>query len=463
MDVINKTAVELIADLRAFRISAVELLEKTIAHSKRVQVQFNPFSMTLYDQARAQARLADELLSQGLGGMLCGLPITIKESQYLAGTPCTNGSCTQVDFVPEQTSEAVQRLIDAGAIIFAKTTCPEFSLSGITRSELFGLTKNPHDDSRTSGGSSGGAGAAIAAGAGTLSFGGDGGGSIRIPSAFCGTTGFKPTFNLIPREPCAPSWSTLVAYGPMTRNVADAKLMFDALTLQTCSDLHHAQPLSGTKVIVSEDLGHLPIDDDVRQTFRAVIDRLILSGVEVVYDHPQLPASVTAWVTSAYYDAWYYQSLKEQPLKGLEEDTLRSFQFASTLTEEEFLAAEQHRHVILAAYQAMYERNGCQLFISPTLGCEAFPHERRYPKYLGSTKIELPWLDWAGFLYDANLCGFPALAMPMGYGDDNLPLSLHITGLCGLDSQILNFAEQLELILALDSSPVHLSTIEESE
>ncbi|CAE6938972.1 COG0154 Asp-tRNAAsn Glu-tRNAGln amidotransferase A subunit and related amidases [Vibrio sp. B1FLJ16] len=463
MDVINKTAVELIADLRAFRISAVELMERTIAHARRVQVQFNPFSVTMYDEARAQARVADELLAEGLGGILCGLPITIKESQYLADTPCTNGSCSQVDFIPEQTSEAVQRLINAGAIIFAKTTCPEFSLSGTTRSELFGLTKNPRDDSRTSGGSSGGAGAAIAAGAGTLSFGGDGGGSIRIPAAFCGITGFKPTFDLIPREPCSPSWSTLVSYGPMTRNVADAKLMFDALTLQADSELHHPKSLLETKVIVSEDLGHLPIDDDVRHTFRTVIDTLIKSGVEVVYDHPQLPASVIAWVTSAYYDTWYYQSLKEQPLEGIEEETLRSFQFASTLTEEEYLAAEEHRNVILAAYQAMYERNGCQLFLSPTVGCEAFTHDRRYPKYLGSTKIELPWLDWAGFLYDANLCGFPALAMPMGYGNESLPLSLHITGLCGLDSQILNFAEQLEFLLALDSSPVYLPSTEEAE
>lgn len=453
MSVIEKTAVELVADLRAFRISAVELMDITIEHSKRVQAQFNPFSMTLFEEAREQAKIADELLAQGLGGVLCGLPITIKESQYLAGTVCTNGSRTQLDFVPEQTCQSVQRLIDAGAIIFAKTTCPEFSLSGVTHTELFGLTKNPRDDTRTSGGSSGGAGAAIAAGAGTLSFGGDGGGSIRIPAAFCGITGFKPTFNLIPREPCSPSWSTLISYGPMTRNVADAKLMFDVLSLQTETGLSHPQPLLGTKVVVSEDLGHLPIDDDVRQAFRSVVDSLIQAGVEVVYDHPQLPSSVVAWVTSAYYDAWYFQSQKQSPLEGLEQETLRSFEFAKTLTEEEFNAAEEHRITILNAYQAMYERNGCDLFLTPTMGGEAFTNDRRYPKYLGSTKIELPWLDWAGFLYDANLCGFPALAMPMGYGNEGLPLSLQITALCGQDSLVLNFAEQLELLLAVDTSP----------
>jgi Asp-tRNA(Asn)/Glu-tRNA(Gln) amidotransferase A subunit family amidase len=155
---------------------------------------------------------------------ICGLPITIKDSQFLAGYPCANGSQLLSDFVPTETCRAIELLEQEGAIIFAKTTCPEFSLTGVTHSELYGLTSNPWNVERTSGGSSGGAGVAVASGMGAFSLGGDGGGSIRIPAGFCGIVGFKPSFGAVPREPCFPSWQSIVSYGPMTRSVADARL-----------------------------------------------------------------------------------------------------------------------------------------------------------------------------------------------------------------------------------------------
>ncbi len=129
MNFANKTAIELIADLRAHKISATELLEQTIAHAEHVAESYNPFSIKLYDRARAAAEEADKLLAEGLGGPLCGLPITIKESQWLAGVPTTNASCTQADVIPDETSAAVLRLEEAGAVIFAKTTCPRILLN----------------------------------------------------------------------------------------------------------------------------------------------------------------------------------------------------------------------------------------------------------------------------------------------------------------------------------------------
>src|SRR5204862_1346534 len=141
-------------------------------------------------------------------------------------------------FVPTGTSAAVRRLEAAGAVIYAKTTRPEFCLFGITESPLNGVTSNPWDVSRTPGGSSGGAGAAVAAGAGPLALGGDGGGSIRIPAAFCGLVGFKPTFGLVPREPSASAWKSLISYGPMARSVADARAMLEAMVGMHVRDRH---------------------------------------------------------------------------------------------------------------------------------------------------------------------------------------------------------------------------------
>ncbi len=464
MDIINKTAVELLADLRAHRISASELLELTIEHAEQVAAAYNPFSITLYDRARQAAAKADKQLAEGAGGALCGLPITIKDSQWLAGVPCTSGSRTMLDFIPDETSAAVLRLEEAGAVIFAKTTCPEFCLTGTTSSELYGVTSNPWNAERTCGGSSGGAGAAVAAGAGTLSLGGDGGGSIRIPAALCGIVGFKPSFKAIPREPCNPSWSTIVSYGPMTRSVADARLMFSVVAANNqdkayldslAAHAQHPLALAGQKIIVSEDLGFAPIDDDVRLCFRKVVGLLREAGADVVFDQPNLPSSVIAWATSAHYDSWSFQKEKERPLEGLEQGTLKSLEFGASLTPDEFHAAEEHRETVHAAYLAMFERNGSSFFVTPTLGLEAFKHTRRYPKYVGSTRIENPWLDWVPFLYDANLTGMPACALPMGLGDEQLPLSVQIAGPLGSDAAVLDIAEQFEKVIGWDNTPKH--------
>jgi Asp-tRNA(Asn)/Glu-tRNA(Gln) amidotransferase A subunit family amidase len=462
MDSGNKTAIELLEDLRARRVTATELLEQTIQRAEYVAETYNPFSVKLYDRAREAAAKADELLAQGLGGPLCGLPITIKESQWLAGVPLTSGSRTEKDVIPQETSAAIERLEEAGAVIFAKTTCPEYCLTGTTSSELFGTTTNPWNRERTCGGSSGGAGVAVATGAGTLSLGGDGGGSIRIPAAFCGIVGFKPSYQAVPREPCNPSWSTIVSYGPMARTVADARLMYSVIAANNDEhayvdslNAHALQPISlaGQKVIISEDLGLAPIDDDVRMTFRRIIAQLKEAGAEIIYDHPHLPSSVIAWATSAMYDTWSFQKEKDAPLAGLEQGTLDSMTFGASITEDEFNAAEDHREAIHGAYQAMFERNNCTTFITPTLGVEAFKHSLRHPKYVGSTRISYPWLDWASFMYDANLTGMPACAIPMGLGNEGLPLSIQIQGPRGTDATVLNIAEQLEKVIGWDNSP----------
>lgn len=462
MSILNKTAVELVDDLRSRRISAMELLDITIDHAELVARTVNPFAVTLYDRARKAAVVADQLLDQGLGGPLCGLPITVKDSQWLAGVPCANGSRTQTTFVPEETCSSIRKLEEAGAIIFAKTTCPEFSLTGITSSSLYGLTSNPWNTDRTCGGSSGGAGAAVSAGAGALSLGGDGGGSIRIPAAFCGIVGFKPTIHAVPRKPCFPSWSTLVSYGPMTRTVADARLMYATIVENTDefafkdnlqAHIEQPMPLVGQKIIVSEDLGFAPIDDDVRQTFRQTLRLLEAAGAELVYDQPNLPSSVIAWATIAHYDSWSFQKQKEKPTAGLDKFTVEMMKFGDSLTTEQFDAAEHYRQDIQTAYLAMFERNNTSVFLTPTLGCEAFKNGFRHPKYIGSTKITYPWLDWASFLYDGNLTGMPACALPMGLGNENMPLSIHVTAPKGADALVLDIAEQLESLIGWDKSP----------
>lgn len=451
MQISETTAIEQLQSLRKGKISAVELLEQTIARAEQLSPHLNPFALTLYSRARQAAQAADRKLAAGKGGKLCGLPVTIKDSQFLAGYPCANGSHILSDFIPSETCRAIEILEQEDAVIFAKTTCPEFSLTGITHSDIYGLTSNPWDITRTSGGSSGGAAAAVASGLGAFSLGGDGGGSIRIPGGFCGIVGFKPSFGVIPREPCFPSWQSIVCYGPMTRSVADAKLFFDILSPGFEKG---KAPDAGAPIIFSEDLGFAPVDADVRSTFNTVIDKLRKSGFNLVNDNPGLQSSVITWAVTASYDAAEHARGSAYNLDYLGEVAKGFIDFGEQFSADDFDEAQAHREVIREHYQAMFAKHGSRILITPTLGCEAFPHGTIHPHKIDDTHIELPWLDWASFLYDANLAGMPACAIPMGLGDEGLPLSLQILGPEGSDHEVLRIAAEIEQLIGWDNSVV---------
>jgi len=456
------TATEQLKALEKGKFSSVELLEETIERAERYSPVLNPLALKLYGRARQAAHEADQKRASGKAGRLCGLPITIKDSQFLAGYPCANGSHLLSDFVPTETCRAVELLEQEGAVIFAKTTCPEFSLTGVTHSDKYGLTSNPWNPARTSGGSSGGAAVAVASGMGAFSLGGDGGGSIRIPAGFCGIVGFKPSFGAIPREPCFPSWQSIVSYGPMTRSVADARLFFEVMA-------EGFTPLQGNArqigpIIYSEDFGFAPVDADVRSAFNQVLDLLRKARVKLVDDKPGLPSSVRTWAITASYDAAEKARGNAYNLDYLGEVARGFIDFGERFSAEDFEAAQTQRNVIRQQYAAMFARHKARILITPTLGCEAFPHGTIHPKKIDGKRIELPWLDWASFLYDANLAGLPACAIPMGFGDEGLPLSLQILGAEGSDYEVLRVAEKIEKLIGWDNSIVtpEIDTLEQT-
>ena len=469
MDVCEVSAGELRAALARREVSAAEVLEAVLDRADRLSEPLNPFAVRLDGRARAAAAGADLALARGTGGPLCGLPVTIKDSHYLAGVSAASGSRALVDFVPAQTSAAVERLEAAGAVIFAKTTTPEFCYFGITESPVNGRTSNPWDLGRTPGGSSGGAGAAVAAGLGPLALGGDGGGSIRIPAAFCGVVGFKPTFGLVPREPCSPGWKTLVAYGPLARSVDDARLALRALAGRHPRDRHSlgvdgleatAPDPAALRAVVSEDLGFAPLDDDVRRAFRAVVGQLEDAGARLIEDTPDLGSSVIAWSTIATAEARYSEAAHFEHHRTLLGDAAAEFiRYGAHVTRQQYVSAQMARDPIHRAYADLFERSGASVLLTPTLGLEAFPHGSAHPQEIGGTTVEPPWLDWCGLLYDANLAGLPACAVPIGLGDDGLPVSLQVLGPRGSDGAVLAAAEAIERLVEFSARPVaHLTS-----
>jgi Asp-tRNA(Asn)/Glu-tRNA(Gln) amidotransferase A subunit family amidase len=439
---------ELAAALARRELSAAEALRSVLDRADHVAEELNPFATRLDERARAAAAAADRALGRGQAGPLCGVPVTIKDSQWLAGVESTSGSLAKPPFVPDRTCAAVELLERSGAVVFATTATPEFCYTGVTESRRHGRTNNPWNRDRTPGGSSGGAGAAVAAGAGPLSLGGDGGGSIRIPSAFCGLVGLKPSFGLVPREPCGRAWYSLVSNGPMARSVADARLMLSAVSAAGGLDLR-LPGLQGVRLVVSETRGGTaPVDDDVLRRFREAVSALEAAGAEVVEDDPGLPSSVRTWAVIASRDAWNAErEVYEAAADRLTVAAREMLEFGREITDEDVAAADAHRSLVAAAHDALLDRHGAAALLTPTVGCEAFAHGQRYPDSLGDVAIEPPWLDWAGFLYDANLTGMPAIALPCGRGDDGLPVSLQLMSRRGSDGALLALAEAVELVI----------------
>jgi len=215
----------------------VDVVTEALTRIHELQPALNAFTVVLDDSALASARDADESVRQG-GPLpaLLGVPVSVKDHIWMTDTPATNGSLLLRDFVPTEDAVPVARLRAAGAVVVGKTNNPEFCYRGFTDNLVFGLTRNPWDLERTPGGSSGGAGASVAAGMTAVALGTDGGGSVRIPASFCGVVGHKPTFGLVPKEPGFKGWKTLSVDGPLARSVRDAALMLSVIAGPAAAD-----------------------------------------------------------------------------------------------------------------------------------------------------------------------------------------------------------------------------------
>ncbi|MBW2542556.1 MAG: amidase, partial [Deltaproteobacteria bacterium] len=266
LDLVYLSAVEALALFRQRALSPVDLLEALIERAERVEPVINAFVDSYFDEAREQAReAAARYAGDGPAPRaLEGIPLAVKDDTAIAGRRATSGSAFLRDHVDEHSNPSVERLIEAGAIVHARTACPEFCWAWVCYSRLHGITRNPWNPKNTPGGSSGGSAAALAAGTTTLATGTDSGGSIRMPSAMCGTVGFKPPYGRNP-ECAQTSFDVYNHIGPMTRSVGDSALMQNVMSGQHPAD--HASVresvqipealigIEGLRIAYSFDLG----------------------------------------------------------------------------------------------------------------------------------------------------------------------------------------------------------------
>jgi Asp-tRNA(Asn)/Glu-tRNA(Gln) amidotransferase A subunit family amidase len=445
------------AAVHAGEVSPVELVERSLEAIARGNPALNAFTVVLADEARAQARAAEAAVSRGEHAPLLGVPVTIKDHIWMRGVVATNGSAAYRDFVPDVDCEAVARLRAAGAIIVGKTNNPEFCYRGTTDNLVFGLTRNPWNLGRTPGGSSGGAGASVAAGMAPIALGTDGGGSVRIPASFCGVVGHKPTFGLVPKEPGFKGWKTLSVDGPITWTVRDAALALSVLAgPSTADDMTYPVPapdyvaavtqerdLSSLRVAYSVDMGFAPVDPDIRAAFASALETLASLGCQLTEAHPSTPNPVAMWNLIACCEGY----ASEGPLLAAWESqmspgTADIIRAGRDLAGWEYVDALHAR----AAYTRVWFEffTAYDLLVSPCMQLTAFDVDILSPTSIDSIPLDPFFDDWCTLVLPANLTGQPAISLPMGFGDDGLPAGLQIMGRRFDDATVLTLAAAFE-------------------
>jgi aspartyl-tRNA(Asn)/glutamyl-tRNA(Gln) amidotransferase subunit A len=433
------SALDLAGLIRKRQVSPVEVVDAVLAGIERIDPRVNAFCTVAGEEAREAAAAAEVAVMTGeLLGPLHGVPFSAKDLIFSRRIRTTGGSRLFADHVPEEDAVAIERLKAAGAILLGKTTTPEFGHKGVTDSPLFGITRNPWNLDLTPGGSSGGAGAAVAAGLAPLAVGTDGGGSIRIPSSFCGIYGLKPSFGRVPQHPAFRGWRGVGVTGPMTRTVRDAAAMLDVMAGPDDRDRHslpsedgssyldacHAG-IAGLSVGWSADLGHARVDPAVEELCAVAAERFESLGchVEVVTPSWDNPEDIFRVMAAAETHAAWGHAAAESP-ERLDESLLALIRFGAEVSAATYLEASHRRDDFWSDVQRFLAR--FDLLITPTVAVPAFPVGQPGVKEInGASSSPLGWIP---FTYPFNLTGQPAASVPVGFTSAGLPVGLQIVG-----------------------------------
>ena len=438
------------------QVSSVELTELFLRRIERLNPQLNAFLTVTGDEALQWARAADEQIRAGAANRpLLGIPISIKDLEATKGIRTTMGSLVFQDTVPEMDSVVAERVRASGAIILGKTNTPEFGLQGTTENRLGEPCRNPWNTERTPGGSSGGAGAAVASGMCPIATGSDGGGSIRNPSSFCGLFGIKPTLGRVPRAGGLgrPAPNLTSQPGPMARNVRDAAILLQVLAGHDSRDPRSLRDrpadyladleggARGLRIAWSSDLGYAAVDQEVLAISSQAAR--VFEELGCTVDEPALqldnpvPAFLTIFYTNNY--ASYGHLLDERP-QDLTDNARNCLEQGRQATAVDYAGALRYVEEMQAQLDELME--SYDLLLTPTMAVAPFP-VGQLPERIGGKEVTAR-SGYSPMTRPFNLSGQPAASIPCGFSSDGLPIGLHIIGRRGDEATVLRASAAFE-------------------
>ena len=446
-------AYEQAALIASKQVSPVELAAMYFERIERLDSRLNAYLTLTRDEAMAAARAAEDAVTRGDAlGPLHGVPISIKDLQMTKGVRTTMGSLAYKDQIPDADSAVVERVRASGAVMLGKTNTPEFGLLGANENRLGEECRNPWDTARTSGASSGGAGAAVAAGLCALGTGGDGGGSIRIPASFCGIYGIKPTqgrvssFSGVP--PAAPTGNLLSQQGPMSRTVRDSAILLQALAGydgRDVSSLRAPVPdfvgaldrdISGLRIAWSADYGYAGVDPEVIEISAAAAR--VFEGLGCSVDESDLAleeAFETWWVFFSANVAATQGHLLDDPADPLSWYGRMAIEDGARTSAADFARALGGRDRMISQFADVFD--DYDLLLSPTMATTAFPVGEYPEEVAGKRNATRRGWGFLPFTHPINTIGHPAASVPCGFSADGLPVGLHIVGRKGDEATVL--------------------------
>ncbi len=454
----RQSAVRTIALLKSGKISPLDCIAAMEARIAAVNPEVNALVTLCFVRARQQAV---QLMKRPIAerGMLCGLPVVIKDLTDVAGVRSTKGSRIFADRVAETSDILVQHLEAEGGIINAMTNTPEFGAGAQTFNDVFGITRNPWNTALTPAGSSGGSAVALATGMAWLAHGSDLGGSLRNPASFCGVVGMRPSPGRVAATPGTVIDATLGVEGPMARNVSDLALMLDAMSGAEAGD-----PLSmpreeksfsvqvqtiqkPERIAVSRNLGITPVEREVGDAVMNAARQLEQAGVIVEKAHPDLQDVMHCFqvLRAANYAAGMLPLLqKHRDL--LKPEVIWNIEKGLALSGEIIGVAQAQRARIFQVMAEFFTRYDALL--CPATIVTPFPVEQRYVKHCEGVEFET-YIDWLLIAAVATLAMCPAISIPCGFSQSGLPIGLQIIGPNRGEAQVLQVAKFAEEVFAL--------------
>ena len=457
-------AVSLASKIRAKELSPTEVIEAVLARMDQLEPMLHAFCTQTPDLARAEAKRIEQAIADGDEiGPLAGVPVGIKDLVCTKGIKTTSGSFAYEEFVPDEDDVVVERLKAAGAIIIGKTNVPEFGYSGAGHNPVFPTTCNPWNIERTSGGSSAGSGAAVAAGMGPFAIASDGGGSIRIPAAHCGLFGIKASMGRVPlypgtkdeRYPGVSSWESIEHIGPVSRTVADGALMLSVIGSGPDPRDRHTLPgpefdwnecigntdLKGLRVAYSADWGYAAVDPQVRRVVGEavkVFERDLGCIVEEAHPGFEDPYGGFWGVVAADTDL---AGMRHMVAEYGDRMTPHLVDFINQpWSAEDLTNALMVRKAVNNKMWRFMEKY--DLLLTPTLAVPPFGLHMQGPEKIDDRIV--PPFAWLAFTFPFNMTGQPAASVPAGFTDDGLPIGMQIVGGHLADPTVLRAAAAFE-------------------